>query len=569
MKLFKHINRLAHNQKLLFWLFIGVLILPNCIMAFTERMGILGRICNVVLPLSAYWMAMTFSRKPGKALWAMFLFLFYDAFEIVLLHLFGEAPIAVDMFLNVVTTNVGEATELLGNLWLSVVFVVVVYGGGLILGVVSWRNMMDLPLFYRLVQRKRAAVLLIPALVLTIATHFIDRSYKFYNDLFPINVTYNLGLAVQRYFLTENYFETSRNFKFAAVSAHEAQQPEVYVLIIGETARAESFGIYGYERNTTPCLAAMADSLIIVRDALSESNTTHKSVPMILSAASAECFDRVYTQRSLIAAFNEAGYATSFYSNQRYNHSFIDFFGREADKNVYVKEVYADSANVSDGTLLELLRTSLADTRNSKKLIVLHTYGSHFAYHERYPADKAIFKPDVPLSAGLLEREKLINSYDNTICYTDYFIASVINMVAAEQCPAAVIYTSDHGEDIYDDSRHLFLHASPAPSIHQIYVPWIAWLSSQYIERWPDVAPTLRANALKPIATNKVTFHTLLDIAGISGNQIDRRLSLASPTFTVTPRYYLNDHNEPCRLNTVGLKDPDYDFARRHHLRLP
>lgn len=569
MKLFKHISRLAHNQKLLFWLFIAVLALPNFIMAFTERMGFLGRVCNVALPLTAYWFAMTFSRKPGKALWAMFLFLFYDAFQIVLLHLFGEAPIAVDMFLNVVTTNVGEATELLGNLWLSVIFVIIVYGGALILGIVSWRNMMDLPLFYRLVQRKRATIFLIPALVLTIATHFIDRSYKFYNDLFPVNVTYNLGLAVQRYFLTENYFETSRNFKFNSISAHEQQIPEVYVFIIGETARAESFGIYGYERNTTPRLSAMADSLIIAHDALSESNTTHKSVPMLLSAASAECFDRVYSQRSLIAAFNEAGFSTSYYSNQRYNHSFIDFFGREADNNVYVKEMYADSANVSDATLLELLRTTLADHRYNKKLIVLHTYGSHFAYHERYPADKAVFKPDVPLSAGLLEREKLINSYDNTICYTDFFITSVIQMIADLNVTAAVVYTSDHGEDIYDDSRHLFLHASPAPSIHQIYVPWLVWLSSPYIERYPQVVEALRANVTKPITTNKVTFHTILGIAGISGNQIDPSLSLASPSFTTTTRFYLNDHNEPCRLNTIGLKEPDFDFARSHNIQLP
>ena len=76
---------------------------------------------------------------------------------------------------------------------------------------------------------------------------------------------------------------------------------------------------------------------------LTESNTTHKSVPMLLSPVSASSFDSIYYQKGIITAFKEAGNQTAFFSNQRYNHSFIDFFGKEADTYDFIKEDVGDS----------------------------------------------------------------------------------------------------------------------------------------------------------------------------------------------------------------------------------
>ena len=59
------------------------------------------------------------------------------------LYLFGRSIIAVDMFLNLTTTNSGEALELLDNLLPAVIGVFVVYIPALVLGgfmaeVISW-----------------------------------------------------------------------------------------------------------------------------------------------------------------------------------------------------------------------------------------------------------------------------------------------------------------------------------------------------------------------------------------------------------------------------------------------
>ena len=121
MKLFKNIKKWLENQEHLFYLFLFILIVPNIVLCFTEPLSFIAKVCNVLLPFGCYYLLMTLSRNCGKMLWILFLFLFFGAFQIVLLYLFGQSIIAVDMFLNLVTTNSSEAMELLGNLTPAIV----------------------------------------------------------------------------------------------------------------------------------------------------------------------------------------------------------------------------------------------------------------------------------------------------------------------------------------------------------------------------------------------------------------------------------------------------------------
>ena len=111
-----------------------------------------------------------------------------------------------------------------------------------------------------------------------------------------------------------------------------------------------------------------------------------------MSDATACNYDSIYHQKGIITAFKEAGFRTAFFSNQRYNHSFIDFFGMEADTYDFIKEDSVSSTyNPSDDELLKLVEEELAKGA-TKQFIVLHTYGSHFNYRERYPSEDA-FRP--------------------------------------------------------------------------------------------------------------------------------------------------------------------------------
>ena len=333
----------------------------------------------------------------------------------------------------------------------------------------------------------RRTLYVLSAGILSLGTAYLtDNRYEPKSELYPANVCYNIALAFQRTAQTRNYHKTSKDFTFHARSTHQADEREVYVMVVGETSRACNWALYGYERETNPGLSGIG-GLTAFSHVLTESNTTHKSVPMLLSPVSASSFDSIYYQKGIITAFKEAGYQTAFFSNQRYNHSFIDFFGKEADTYDFIKEDVGDSNyNPSDNELLKLVAKELGKGV-SRQFIVLHTYGSHFNYKERYPAEQAFFLPDMPVDAEVKYKDNLINAYDNSIRYTDNFLVRLIDMLQEQHVNSALIYTSDHGEDIFDDNRHLFLHASPVPSYYQIHVPFFIWMSDNYRQRYPSL----------------------------------------------------------------------------------
>ena len=156
MKLFRKTYHFCTSPHVLFIAAVIALSLPNLSLAFTESVPLMTRITNVVLPVAAYWFLMTLSRNTGKMVWLLFPLVFFAAFQMVLLYLFGRSVIAVDMFLNLVTTNPGEATELLDNLLPAVIGVIVVYLPLLVFAACSMKARRELPMTFVRKQRRHS-----------------------------------------------------------------------------------------------------------------------------------------------------------------------------------------------------------------------------------------------------------------------------------------------------------------------------------------------------------------------------------------------------------------------------
>lgn len=557
-------NKVSSGQFLYVYAVVALL-LPNIALCYTECLAPWACGVNVLLPLSLYMLFFSVAKRPGKMIWWAFIFVFFAAFQLVLLYLFGTGVIAVDMFLNLVTTNPGEAMELLDNLAPAVVGVFVVYLPLLILGGVNIRR--DSPLSVSFQQRVRHWAMQIGAIGLfcLLASYLVVDGYRMRNQLYPVNVCYNLYLAFERNAASENYREASRDFKFDARSEHSATAPEVYVMVVGETARAHNFSLYGYPRNTNPLLFK-TPGIKAFPNVTTQSNTTHKSVPMLLSAASAEDFERLFHEKGILAAFKEAGFHTVFISNQLPNHSFIDFLGEQADEHYFLKKEDASQGNHYDEDLLQKLDEilPLADASSSahyhyryrKLFVVLHSYGSHFNYQERYPRSFAYFKPDSRSEAKSENRRDLLNAYDNTIRYTDYILHGIVERLQKwegvqtktdgvyDQPTSAMLYTSDHGENIFDDERSLFLHAAPKASDYELHVPFIIWTSAGFSKQYPDILKALGENRSKQVQSSLSAFHTMLGIGGIQTRYRLDEYSVASGKYHPTKLLYLDDHDE-------------------------
>lgn len=555
-------NKVSSGQFLYAYAVVALL-LPNIALCYTECLTPWACGVNVLLPLSLYMLFFSAAKRPGKMIWWAFIFVFFAAFQLVLLYLFGTGVIAVDMFLNLVTTNPGEAMELLDNLAPAVVGVFVVYLPLLILGGVIIRRDSRLSVSFQ--QRVRHWAMQIGAIGLfcLLASYLMVDDYRMRNQLYPVNICYNLYLAFERNAASENYKEASRNFKFEAKSERSLYAPEVYVMVVGETARAHNFSLYGYPRDTNPLLSK-TQGIKAFPNVTTQSNTTHKSVPMLLSVASAEDFERLFHEKGILAAFKEAGFHTVFISNQLPNHSFIDFLGEQADEHYFLKKEDALQGNHYDEDLLQKLdeilpkadASSSAHYRYRKLFVVLHTYGSHFNYQERYPRSFAYFKPDSRSEAKSENRRDLLNAYDNTIRYTDYILHGIIERLQKwegiqtktdgvyGQPISAMLYTSDHGENIFDDDRHLFLHAAPKASDYELHVPFIIWTSEGFSKQYPDILKALGENRSKQVQSSLSAFHTMLGIGGIQTHYRQDEYSVASDKYHPVKLLYLDDHDE-------------------------
>lgn len=313
-----------------------------------------------------------------------------------------------------------------------------------------------------------------------------------------------------------------------------ATQPLLVVLVIGESLRSDHLGINGYARDTTPQLAALGPELLTFPDVASTANWTNQAMPAIVSLPAGPAGKQ---RASVAQTFSEAGFRTAWLSNQEPTP-----FSRGID--VVEHAVNSQDFHLrTDANLLPLM-TSFVRQAGPRQFVVLHMIGSHIPYEERYSAASRVYRPtlrelgvDAPLPG---DKAATINSYDNTVIETDRFLARVIDVLRAESRPAVMLYTSDHGENLFDDQRHLFMHAQTGPTRHDTHVPLLAWMNPSYRAAHPAIEQALRANRQKKIG-HAGMFATLLEIGAVDWDGSEPSHSFASPSYIERPRKVLID----------------------------
>lgn len=332
------------------------------------------------------------------------------------------------------------------------------------------------------------------------------------------------------------------SFRFGArsVGGESGNHNETIVLIIGESSRPDHWQLNGYHRHTTPRLAAI-ENLVTFTDVVSPWAWTRMAVPIILTRKPAAEKVPFFAEKSVISAFKESGFLTTWLSNQNAlgkHESSTYLYAREADiVNYYNPAGYLESGGYDD-VLISPLKHFLAQSF-PKKLIILHTLGSHFRYTSRYPPEFDVFKPSTADGTLLSlhdasQAEFLLNAYDNSITYTDSLLAQVIGILAGTGGSAALLYVADHGENLFADNCGFSGHGYETE--HDFRVPLLFWYSSNFGERHEAIVASARANSGKPISTTSV-FSSLLELGGISLPSQSPGISIFSNGYQPSPRW--------------------------------
>lgn len=523
-------------------LFVLVLLVPNILLSANTSLSLGAKIINIILPLSIYISFLCFSRKAGRSMLLLLPLLIVNMYQIFLIILFGPFVVGTDMILNIFTSDTSEAMELLYTLMPTIIIGLCLFILIVVLIVHSFKNKYVLSLR----RRKKIFVIGLTFFSLSCPLIYIQKikypQYEILTSVYPFNFFYNCYLAAKESHDVETYQERMKNFSFSAQSLRNKNEKELYVLLIGETSRAMNWQLYGYQKPTTPKLYNMRDSLLVFTDVFTQSNTTHKSVPIILSNADADHSYLLKDTKSFISAFKEAGFNTACITNQPANRSYTDLFTSEADCFRSIRNRF--SGQSLDENMLPIV-DSIISLDNTKQLIVIHSYGSHYNYADRYPQSMCKFTNKKATRVHKSQRDILENSYNNTILYTDELIYKLINKIKATNRDAVMLYLADHGEDILDDKRQRFLHATPDISTYQICIPFIMYASKEYKASYPNIMNTLRYNLDKPFSSN-IVFYTMLSLAGINVKDFDKHRSLCFPLparENKEIRRYLDDHN--------------------------
>jgi glucan phosphoethanolaminetransferase (alkaline phosphatase superfamily) len=351
---------------------------------------------------------------------------------------------------------------------------------------------------------------------------------------YPVSL---IGGALEAYSFADGEMNVPEDFSFHAFKKDSLPQRKIFVLIIGESSRYDRWQINGYSRKTSPRLSKRKN-LITYPDVVSGSNQTRMAVPQMITRATPDSIHLIYQEKSVLAAFSEAGYKTVWLSNQTDQEIFfsgaINWHAKTADVSIFSPSLSPNFEFDSpyDERLLPVL-DSLVESSKENLFIVLHTMGNHWNYAKRYPEEFDVFKPSgtsISIARPSADnREAVSNSYDNSILYADYIIDSAIRIIDESDAASAVTFLSDHGEDLFDaNPAKIDYHLSESPIT--LRVPLFIWTSELYRELYPRKHQALLKNRRKKIGGDN-TFHTLLDIANVGIIKEDATKSLAGFSF--------------------------------------
>ncbi|MEC6830583.1 phosphoethanolamine--lipid A transferase [Photobacterium toruni] len=328
----------------------------------------------------------------------------------------------------------------------------------------------------------------------------VGRNNKYLNRVINPSYVYTAIKYIDRtYFMKPIAYQEIGTDAKLVTTATSNGKPTLFVFVLGETARSQNYQANGYPRPTNRY--TQPDDMISFKNVSSCGTATAVSVPCMFSAMDRRNYKKeiAYNQDTFIDILHRAGISMLWKENDGGDKGAGDRIQKITLSHSATNPL-CDGESCLDMALLENFDQDVANMKGSK-FITLHIMGSHGpTYYKRYPQDHAFFKPDCQRSdIENCTKEQIVNSYDNTILYTDYVISQLIEKLKgySDKYNTALFYISDHGESLGEGG--LYLHGTPyslAPK-YQTTVPMMMWFSKSFTQD-----RDLNLTCLEDLATN-------------------------------------------------------------------
>ncbi|ALV92501.1 MULTISPECIES: phosphoethanolamine transferase EptA [Pantoea] len=345
----------------------------------------------------------------------------------------------------------------------------------------------------------------------------------------PANIVSGTGHYVDQRYLqgSQALVKLGQDAKKGPLIA-QAQKKTLVVLVVGETGRAENFSLGGYARETNPELKKQ--QVIYYPDASSCGTETAISVPCMFSNMPREHYDAnlAHHQEGVLDILAHAGVSVLWRENDGGCKGACDRVPH-TDMTQWKLPQYCHDGFCLDDVLLHRF-DNYVDSLHNDGIIVLHQMGSHGpAYFQRYPAAFRRFTPTCDSNQIQdCDHQALVNTYDNSLLYTDDMVSRTIDKLKAlsDRFNVALVYLSDHGESLGEHG--MYLHGAPylfAPS-QQTHIPLLMWMSPGYAAAYHIDESCLRQQAASEKVSQDNLFHTVLGMFNVQTSEYQPQLDM-------------------------------------------
>ncbi|HDZ4937540.1 phosphoethanolamine transferase [Campylobacter jejuni] len=314
-----------------------------------------------------------------------------------------------------------------------------------------------------------SGLIVVCAVLIPLSKTFIP-FFRNYSEIRMYNTPFYQIYAVYRYYV--RFVKAKSEFKTIANDAYKENNhtKKLLVLVVGETARAVNYSLGGYTKNDTN-FYTKKDNVVFFNNFSSCGTATAVSLPCMFSISKRKNYSDSEFQENVMDILYKTGVDAAWFDNNSGGCKGV------CDRLAYKQKL----SSGLDENLLPLLKEKLSHL-NNQNIIVLHLQGSHGpTYYKRYPSEFKKFIPTCDTNElSKCDSEALINTYDNTLLYTDYLLSKIIKLLKEQKdYESSLFYLSDHGESLGENN--IYLHGMPyaiAPS-YQTHIPAIFWSNDE------------------------------------------------------------------------------------------
>ncbi|MEP7169810.1 MAG: sulfatase-like hydrolase/transferase [Bacteroidota bacterium] len=506
-----------------FWIFLlsAMYLLPDLYFTFeVDYLTFTHRFFTLLLSISFFIPLLFIFRNKLKIFtWIVFAISFVLGSFALGLLIFYKARLSVNTYAAIVNTNSQEAKEFISGyqlpvilMWLTLVFIfILIYK--------------FIP--HRLEKKFAWKSLIASVLLFMISVLYFTRYEEFGYHAFNRQIIRKECYPVYCYEAISSYRgeakKLAKNRKIAAKFSFNAVNPDsdsikkIIVLVIGESCRKHNWSAYGYARETTPRLDKRK-SIVFFDDAITSHNSTLKSLAIMLTPVGAVNYEDHSKSRSILHLFSEAGYKTYWLSNQKDEAARLRIHIEDAD-SIYCTMGFKSITETLDEVLLPQFKNLLAQKEN--QFFIVHLNGNHLKYEERYPPEFNVFGKDHAAKLtkegyyNVRSKQQVTDYYDNSILYQDFILDSLTSMIESSNRAGCLLYTSDHGEDLFDDCRNLTGHGATFTEA-SFRIPFFVFTNTFFESKYPEKISNLVKNKNQKIAAGEDIFYSLADLVNIN-----------------------------------------------------